>query len=553
MNGLIALTICLLSTWAFAQNRYAGFAGSLVRCPTNETTCFSTMYSLRPVWVDLQTRIIYSAVPIFQAQTSLCNSKSLIFFYIYLVDPATVLLTSHNITCSQYFCSNTTELITNVLANVTTKIAYHSIITNYCYYCNTSDRYSFQANLQQDKCIYFWKHDTSFCNDGSPGENPTLLDTNMAGTLIYVRYRQSITPSLKIDLTNLTDVLTLTAIRNANNDHVLDSSLIFSYMCYCPSMDRFGALCDEATRSWIPFYYSSYDYVVLALKLVFLIIFLFVSFIPVVYARLTSKGDIKERLRKFASDLRIQAAMYFLAAILLNIIGEPLTKMVSVASANLAGNVIIILSYLCIILGFGHLIALWLNVLEAYYSMNSSTGVSTKQKLVLISFYCLVFVIIIAGLIGEIVTFVVDTNKARFVVFALYLSGICFSLFFAISFLISGILMWILVVKTQRVMAVLSMRFSQFMIIVDTAFIHFATWMLIAAVYIYSGGIILGQFLALYVNPFLYLSMYMLLSTIAFLLFQKKEFLGVFSMLIRTKSPVPLSDDAPPTPSSDEN
>jgi hypothetical protein len=154
------------------------------------------------------------------------------------------------VNCFSYFCDESAyDTVTSLYNTTNNWMSNHVDMINYCYYCNHSQIEQFRNQTSRnDTCMYFWRHDVSYCPVTSGQPSPAIF-TFWQNT--YFDYRKSIDPFLNsLDPNRIADFLLLTYIRTSNNDHIGERGRNqIPYLCF--DLDRNGYTIFGDAYDWV--------------------------------------------------------------------------------------------------------------------------------------------------------------------------------------------------------------------------------------------------------------------------------------------------------------
>jgi hypothetical protein len=379
-----------------------------------------------------------------------------------------------------------------------------------------------------------WKHDPNYCYDTPRDVGENMV--NKAGYHIlgdrYLNYRRSIDPSLKLDLGKLDDLLNLTLIRAATDDHLTERQREeFPYLCYCPSDKRFGSQCDVTTHILLPFFNEVQPYMAFALKMVFGVSFLFIVVIPkhVGYVfDFKSQGFSTPKIIMQACFMQLDALAS--VATFVSIIFQAINDII-IPVLNAAAGVFNVLSYVllgvCIVL----LLVQWLHIYSCSSELMMKGRLSLKHRIILGVMLGMLAILVIIGVAGQIAaasiagrvpntTYNAYNDNFNMV---LYLAAVVLLGGYSIGFLVYGLLMYRILKSMSNDTSIFQLRFTRVMIMVDLSFLHFMYWLVVLAVD-FPLFASYGPFMSLYTNTFTFLSMFLTFTAVGYMLFNVKDF-----------------------------
>jgi hypothetical protein len=537
MLTILGVVLGLLSCSMSATNRVNNLLYN--RCNNNETNCFIDADALRPNWISdtypYQSSVVEYVTFLYTNRATMCTNQKL---YI-------------NTTCSEYFCGDHNYTFFQNIYNGYSDfeaIAYHNAFITHCYYCNTTDRQTFQQLLANNSCPYFWRHNPNMCREYATDtvENLTQMDWDMNQFVPYYLYRRSVDPTTPIlDLTNFRDVLNLTVIRNIHNDYLGEIQRgEFGYLCYCPSFNRFGGQCDIYTRILVPFSRELLPGLMCPFMFIFGFFFTFMVLIPIIRKHVRSckafNYHLGQLLQLTMNNMNLWAAIYTNLSIFCASFEKLMENFDAYPAGNTIDNIFSVLSFVFLALALAHLLALWSHIFDKSKNMMSSdTSLSIKNFIMLGVFYVVFLIILVIAIVGYIVYGALvasgvppDQTGLLFDYFniAMFLIAIVFMLVFAIGFLIYGIRMYIVLKSIIADTSLFGLKFTRFMIVVDVLFIHFMCWLIVITVN-YSPVVILGPFMYLYVYHSMDISMFMVFGAIMNLLFIANDFRETYNFM----------------------
>jgi hypothetical protein len=394
-----------------------------------------------------------------------------------------------------------------------------------CYFCQTSDRTQFLSQLENNTCPYFWRHDKEYCRDlpNDIGEN--YLQYNFLSEKIS-EYYDKIAPSLKLNLSSVADLINLTAIRSARNDHIGERERgEYLYMCYCPSTRRWGIQCDIYTNVLIPLQREALYYIGFAMKSVFAIAFLLMVVIPKNIACVKSRKSVS-RLKAILQGLFTQLDAVAASIAFTSILASMMVDLLHFTESAV-GHFFTSVSYVLLGIATLLLIVQWSHIYDSASELIIDGELSRKNRTLLIVILVTIITLLVIALVGNFITFFVPLSIRN--KYDSYLNGTMYAIActflggFAISFLIYGLLMFSILRKVDSKLSILQLRVTRMMLYVIGTFIHFMLWLMLVTIHHFA-PVILGRFLDLFLDFICTISMFCSITAIGALLFSPLEF-----------------------------
>jgi hypothetical protein len=376
---LVLISWCTCQRTAFTE--VADWKYTVCDKPSvGDNSCYKQITPVFATWIESGNNDFSYIINVGEIKNinDICKSKFL-NYVIFTIDRYTLYFDIFS-TCTKFFCPANTSLsheeyITEIFENHPVQINFimHLVLlTNYCYYCNHTNRIEFHDRLSAGKCPYLWRHDPSFCGvDSTQLEPVTALDPFIfsRGAQKYLNYAKTIDPALST--TNLSDVLALTVHRNRYNDHLGEISRNeYMYTCYCYTMGRFGAKCDANTAFFIPFKWLALPYIAIFTKFAVLLVIVWFNVIPYIWRDIIESRFIaKKFFHLHFCDLKVFATYFMALAMLFEIAEEPayLTAFDPKSNYYDINGVFRSISYALIGLCQSSLLVLWVHVYEVSY------------------------------------------------------------------------------------------------------------------------------------------------------------------------------------------
>ncbi len=506
-----------------ASNRFSNL--QMVSCANDtDTTCFQNLSYLAPKWLSVYPNPLLIVTDIqnyWQDNSQACDPDGTTYTF-----SLTIKERFMNTTCSQYFCGDGSA-INATQFDKTNQIYRHNSYRDFCYYCNTPDRQTFKQLLAANKCPYFWKHNDNICQEAGVKSSIVTMDNSMVQANLYLNYRKSLDPTLQLDLNSFNDVLNLTILRNANNDHLGEVDRgEFIYLCYCSTFNRYGSRCDVYTRLVVPYNNELLPYIFAVMFSLVAAFFFFIIVVPILIKNLTfgmgkSAGQAVQQTLK---NMTVYVSVY----IFLSMVCVALTQfLIHIReSASVAAAIFSVLSFVTLGLAIGHLLVYWSHIYDKSCKLKSSetSGMSKKNLLILALFYLTLIGMLALAIMGFIIYKILEAvgspNTLSFYIYfnmVLYIVVVLFLFGFSVGFFFYGFKMYLVLNAIENI-PLFSLRLTKAMIFVTVTFIHMCFWVIVFVIST-APQMVMGPFLGLYAMYFLHLSMLVAYCAVAFPLF----------------------------------